>query len=164
MTWRNLHTLDLQLETTPTSGEEPTQSLVVRFSEGVTVTEAISGSRELGVSQPFTPANTLTLFDSTGETGTGVVGDPVVLESEVAALDLAQSQLHSDEPDGKPVALTLALRFKPQAAGQTYTVSLLASNDAGAVQEVDNVGTLAVGPFSVLLPVITRTVGLLEQK
>lgn len=156
MTWRDLDTVDFLLET------DQEQPLVVRFSEGVTVTEGVSDTEEFGdlgdvvPSQALTPTNLLTLFDATGAVGVGKIGEGVLLESELAVLDLSQSRLETSGPTGQHVTLTLALRLNQPLAGNTFSMTMLASNDNGELQGPDAVGTLAVAPFSVFLPTIAR--------
>lgn len=149
-TWRDLRTIDFQLD----AGEM--QPLIVRFNEGVTFTEVLTDTGEPGVSQEITPTDTLTLFDAGSEVGTGVLGDAAVLEGDNTVLDLAQSRLQTDGPEGKTVTLTLALRFKQPLAGKHYAVTLVATNDAGELQGPESVGELAVGPFSIFLPLVMR--------
>jgi CSLREA domain-containing protein len=150
MTWTDLRTLDLQLDT----GDR--QPVVVRFSQGVTATDELSDTEEIGEQQPLTPRDTLTLFDTDGTAGSGTLGDTTVLEGEGVALDVAQSRLLTDGPNGTTATLTLALRFKQPLRGTVYTMSLLASTDNGDMQGPEQVGTLAVGPFSTLMPLVAR--------
>ncbi|MBC8078643.1 MAG: hypothetical protein H7Y32_21380, partial [Chloroflexales bacterium] len=150
MTWTDLRTVDLQLN----AGEE--QPLVVRFSQGVTATEELGDGGEPGAGQPLAPTDTLTLFDADGAIGTGVLGDLAVLEGEAAALDLAQSRLQADGPAGKNLTLTLALRLKQPLAGKAYAITLLASDDTGALQGPSEAGTLAVGPFTAFVPLVAQ--------
>jgi hypothetical protein len=150
MTWTDLRTIDLQLE----SGE--TQLAVIRFSQGVTVTEEFTDTEDFSVSQAITPTDTLTLYDETGEVGSGAIGASAVLESETVALDLAQSRLQTDGPEGKTVSLELAVRFKQPLSGKTYTATLVATNDAGELQGPDTAGTLTVGPFATFAPLVIR--------
>jgi hypothetical protein len=44
------------------------------------------------------------------------------------------------------VGLTLELRFKPQAAGRSYAVEVLATDDAGAATGFVGAGTVTVLP------------------
>ena len=150
MTWTNLRTIDLQLE----AGEE--QPVVVRFSQGVTATVELSETGELGVDQALDPADTLTLFEGGSVVGTGAFGDDAVLEGDMAALDLAQSRLATDGPAGKTVMLTLALRLKQPLASRVFAVTLVASDDGGAMQGPNEAGALAVGPFRILLPLVVQ--------
>lgn len=150
MTWRELNTVDFLLE----GAEE--QPLVVRFSEGVTETEETDAQGEVVITQAVTPTNLLTLFAATGEIAVGEIGQERLLESELATLDLAQSQLVTNGPDGQSLTLILALRFNQPLAGKTFAITMLASNDNGELQDPAMVGTLAVGPFALYLPTIAR--------
>lgn len=150
MTWTDLRTVDFQLD----AGEE--QPLVVRFSQGVTATNELGEAGEPGLGQQATTLDTLSLFDASGEVGTGDIGANAVLESAAAALDLAQSRLASDGPGGKTMTLTIALRLKRPLAGKVYSASLVATDDAGDIQGPDTVGALAVGPFQAFVPLVRQ--------
>jgi hypothetical protein len=82
----------------------------------------------------------------------GEPGQARVLESDLAALDLAHSHVQGSGPDGKDVTLALAVRLKDAAAGQVYAVTLLASEDTGALQGPNNAAMLVVGPFRTFVP------------
>jgi hypothetical protein len=137
--WRDLSTVDLQLR------HQETMPLWVRLTEGLTKTQGISMT------------NGLALYDSDGTlAGVGEPGQARVLESDRALVDLAHSQVQGSGPEGKDVRLTLAVRLKDAAAGKVYTVTLLASDDAGALQGPNNAGTLTVGPFRMFVPLTLR--------
>lgn len=138
--WRDLSQVDLQLR------QEEVMPLWVRFTEGVTQTAGISTT------------NSLTLYNSDGTAaGAGLLGDMTLLESDTALLDLGQSRVQGSGPDGQAVTLTLAIRLKEATAGKTYTVTLLASSDDGTQQGPNEAGVLTVGPFRLLLPLITHS-------
>lgn len=142
--WRDLATVDLQLSATG-EDEEALQPLLLRFTEGVTTSAEI------------TLTNGLLLFNSDGSlAGLGEPSSAGVIESDLALLDLAQSRITGSGEAGQSVTLTVALRFKPEAAGHVYTASLMAVDDAGVAQGPDPVGTVAVGPFNLYLPVVER--------
>jgi hypothetical protein len=137
--WRDLNTVDVQLR------QDETMPLWMRFTEGLTETAGI------------TATNGLVLYNSDGSVaGVGEPGQALVLESDTAALDLAQSRVLGSGPQGKDVALTLAVRLKQPAAGRVYAVTLLASDDGGTLQGPNEAGTLAVGPFTTFLPLAVR--------
>jgi hypothetical protein len=137
--WRELNTVDVQLR----HGEA--MPLWVRFSEGLTETLGISVT------------NGLTLYNSDGTlAGVGEVGEALILESDTAALDLAQSHVQGSGPQGRDVTLTLAVRLREPTAGKLYAVTLLASEDSGEMQGPNEAGTLAVGPFTTFLPLALR--------
>ncbi|MCE7986692.1 MAG: CSLREA domain-containing protein [Caldilinea sp. CFX5] len=142
--WRDLATVDLQL-TAPDAEGETRQPLWLRFTEGVTTSAGL------------TLTNGLMLFDSDGNlAGLGEPGSNGVIESDLALVDLAQSRVAGSGEAGQSVALTVAVRFKAAAAGQVYTAALLAVDDAGVAQGPDAVGTVAVGPFSLFLPLVEQ--------
>ena len=123
--------------------------LVVRFSEGVTTTSALSSTTTI--------TDGLLLLDSSGAVaGAGQVGSSGVLESDMATLDLAKSRFQPQGPNPQTVTLTLALRLKDAAAGKRYSVELLATQDDGTMQGPEPMGTLVVGPFSTFLPLAVR--------
>jgi CSLREA domain-containing protein len=118
--WRTLDTLELRFL------DDRGTALWVRFQE-------IAGSP--GFFSVVDPRN-----DNVGPAF--APGSPNRLESEFAALYLAASSV--DGPPGPKVTLTLTLGFKPHAAGRTYDVLVLATNDAGEVQGFHRAGTVAV--------------------
>ncbi len=162
MTWRDLHTMDLQLETAET------QVVVIRFSEGVTSTKELTDTdgfmvdSELSLTDGLTssvtatPTHRLTLFDGMSEVGSDAIGVNRLLEGEVAALDLLQSRMETEGAEGKTVTLILVLRLNQPLAGSTLAATVIASDDAGNQQGPEPVGTVAVGPFDVYMPVISR--------
>ncbi|MFN8442813.1 MAG: choice-of-anchor Q domain-containing protein [Caldilineaceae bacterium] len=138
--WRDLNQVDVQLR------HEEEMPLWVRFTEGVTETAGISTT------------NGLALYNSDGSlAGVGMPGELTLLESDLATLDLAQSHVQGSGPDGKEVSLTLAVSLKDAAANRVYTVTLLANSDDGTQQGPNDAGTLAVGPFRLLLPLIVAS-------
>jgi hypothetical protein len=50
------------------------------------------------------------------------------------------------------VTLTLAVRLKDATAGKVYAVTLLATEDTGALQGPNKAATLVVGPFRTFVP------------
>jgi hypothetical protein len=90
--------------------------------------------------------NTLSLFNEASGTFQPVMapGDPARLETPWAALHLAGSEVHGSGPTGQSVTLTLALSFKPPAAGGTYIAEVLAANDIGGQQGWETAGALTV--------------------
>lgn len=150
MTWQDLRTVDLQFN----HGEE--QPVLVRFSQSVTSTADLTDTVDLGVSQIVTPTDMLTLFDAGTEAGTGTFGTGLLIEGTQAALDLGQSRLESDGPQGQTVTVTLALGIKQPLAGKTFAVSMIATDDNGALQGPEAVGTLSVEPFTTFVPLVAR--------
>jgi hypothetical protein len=65
---------------------------------------------------------------------------------DAVTLFLKHSEVIGSGPTGPSVLLNLHLRFKPQAAGRTFTVEVLARDDAGNVQDWDVAGTITVVP------------------
>ncbi|MDQ3249305.1 MAG: hypothetical protein M3Q45_08865 [Chloroflexota bacterium] len=154
MTWHDLHTVALELIADNAQGEA-VRPLLLRFTESVTTTAARLSSADLSVTERIT--NGLTLFNSDGSVaGVGMAGSSGVLESDRVVIDLAQSSVQGSGLDEQSVMLTLALRFKPTAAGRVYATRLMTSDDGGVIQGPEGVGTFAAGPFSLFLPTITR--------
>ena len=61
--------------------------------------------------------------------------------------DIERSILRACAPSGGHDALTLELSFKPQAAGRTFQVEVLATGPEGFEQlEIEPAGTLTVTP------------------
>jgi CSLREA domain-containing protein len=94
-------------------------------------------------------SNTFRLFDEqSGEFGDGVSpGSHKRLENEFAELDLENTRVVTGGPLARDATLVLALRFKPKAAGHTFTdyrVQVLATDDLGNQQGFDHAGTLRV--------------------
>jgi hypothetical protein len=118
--WRSLDTLQLRIR----DGEDVI--LWVRFDEE-------TGS-----------PGTLSLVDpKSGQVGSAhAPGSANRLQTEAATVHLVDSAV--DGPPEPRVTLTLALSFKPQAAGRTYTVEVLATDDSGVQQGFDPAGTLTV--------------------
>jgi hypothetical protein len=90
--------------------------------------------------------NSFRLLDPrTGQFGrAGSPGSHGMLETPVAALDLADSTVTGSGPDGQAVTLTLRLRLKPHAPAGAYRVELLATDDRGNAQGFEPAGTLRV--------------------
>jgi len=65
------------------------------------------------------------------------------LETSAATLYLRDSRVQGSGPTGPSVILTLDLSFKPRAAGRTYLVEVLATDDAGT-EQIESAGTLTV--------------------
>jgi hypothetical protein len=65
------------------------------------------------------------------------------LQSSGATLHLRESSVQGSGPTGPSVTLTLDLSFKPQAAGRTFLVEVLAIDDAGH-EPIEPAGTLTV--------------------
>lgn len=88
--------------------------------------------------------NTFSLFnEATGDFGPGFLpGSPNRLQTPFATLYLAESAV--DGPPGLQVTLTLVVSFKPRAAGRTYDVEVLATDDAGNQQGFTLKGELSV--------------------
>jgi hypothetical protein len=73
-----------------------------------------------------------------------VPGRRGVLRSRGATLDLAHSAVVGSGPEGRSVALELALRLGPAAAGQTLRVEVAATDHHGNSQGFEPAGTLRV--------------------
>ena len=118
--WRSLDTLQLRL----VDGGET--ALWVRFDEvaGTPGLFSVVNSTNAKVGPGFAP------------------GRHNRLEGELASVDLAESAV--DGAPGRRVTLTLALGFKPLAAGHTYDVLVAATDDAGEVQGFHRAGTITV--------------------
>jgi hypothetical protein len=127
--WRDLNTLDLRLR----DGDDI--PVWVRFTEGVT--------------------STFSLLDSTGNLlGTGLPGEPIVLENTTARFDLEHSSFQGTGPTGPSVTVKFAVSVKPVASARTYSIELLATDDFDNAQGPDRVGTWTIfGPYKVYLPV-----------
>ena len=135
--WRELAHVDVRLRDATRRG--PGSPLWVRFTERAGTT------------------STLSLLDANGTPiATGVPGDRRVLQSSTAALHLAESSVTGSGPEGTTVTMSLSVSFKGAAAGRVYDVELLARDDDGTTQGPEVAGTLAVGPFRNLLPLIQQ--------
>ena len=89
------------------------------------------------------PNNTLSLCDSTDSCGPGVLpGSPVVLETESAALHLADSTVVGSGPTGTSVTVNLAVSFK-NACGSSIE-ELAATDDFGHQDDFVVAGELKV--------------------
>jgi hypothetical protein len=123
--WRSLDTLELRL----LDGAEVI--LWVRFAE------AADPPGSLGT---FSLVN-----ERTGQEGPRFApGSRNRLQTNAATVYLDGSAAHG--PPGSTVGLTLELSFKPQAAGRSYAVEVLATDDAGAGTGFVEAGTLTVLP------------------
>jgi hypothetical protein len=67
--------------------------------------------------------------------------------SASATLNLHDSRVQGSGPTGPSVTLTLDVSFKPPAAGLSYLVEVLATDDAGH-EQIQPAGTLTVVPPS----------------
>lgn len=90
--------------------------------------------------------NTFSAFNPRiGQFGVAVQpGSHARFESSESALVLDDTQVVGSGPTGPSVRLDLALRFKPEAAGRTFTVEVKASDDEDDVQGWDVVGQIIV--------------------
>jgi CSLREA domain-containing protein len=66
------------------------------------------------------------------------------LETSAATVYLQGTQVAPNVPDPSSVALTFDVSFKPQAAGRTYNVEIIATDDSGRRQGPELAGTLEV--------------------
>jgi hypothetical protein len=130
--WRDLNTLDVRLH------RADGIPLWVRFTEGLT--------------------STFSILDANGNTlGTGLGGQPGVLESATGRLDLAHSGFTGTGPNGMTVTVRFAVSLKPSATLGTYSIELIATDDFSNTQGPERAGTWTVlGPRNVFLPVIVR--------
>src|SRR5205814_9963954 len=79
----------------------------------------------------------------TGKSGrTFAPGNARELKSGAATLYLAKTSVHG--PPGRRVTIGLTISFKGSAAGHTYDVEVLATDDTGAIQGFQRAGTVAV--------------------
>jgi len=90
--------------------------------------------------------NTFSEFNAhIGEFGAAVQpGGRARFESPELAFLLDDTEVVGSGPTGASVRLNLALRFKPQASGRTFSVEVKASDDEGDVQGWDLVGIIIV--------------------
>jgi CSLREA domain-containing protein len=94
-------------------------------------------------------SNTFSVFDEKrGRFGPGFLpGSHHHLKGEEATLELDQTSVLTSGPEGRDVTLTLAVTFRPKAAGhdhRDYVVEVLATDDFGNTQGFDQAGTLEV--------------------
>jgi CSLREA domain-containing protein len=89
-------------------------------------------------------AGTLALVDpATGTAGSGAApGSAVVLDTDLAALDLERSTIESSGSDGPSVTLALSLTFAPEAQGRVFELETLVTDLSGAGQGFDPVGMM----------------------
>jgi hypothetical protein len=71
-------------------------------------------------------------------------GSHARFESSDVALLLGSTEVIGSGPTGPSVTLSLALKFKPEAAGRTFAVEMKATDDFGGVQGWDPVGSITV--------------------
>jgi hypothetical protein len=76
----------------------------------------------------------------------GLPGSSEKFESSAVTMFLKNSEVIGSGPDGPSVQLNLQLNFKPKAAGRTFTVQVLATNDSGIDQGWESVGEITVLP------------------
>jgi hypothetical protein len=91
------------------------------------------------------PENTFSLFKpgSAKFVDTAVAGSAQRLDTPGATLYLRQSGSQGSGPTGQSVTIHYSLSFKPQAAGRTFTVEAVATDDFGNEQG-EEVGALTV--------------------
>lgn len=121
--WRDLDHVEIRI------GNEDETALVARFDEA---------------------AGRLSMLDgATGELIGGVVpGEAGTLETDTVILDVAGSMMRGSGPTGPSVTLTLAVAFKPEAAGRGYRVDIRAVDDTGAEQSETGVGAVYIAALS----------------
>ncbi len=71
-------------------------------------------------------------------------GSPEVLKTAGARLYLGQSSIVASGPDSPSVTLNLDISFEPPAAGRTFTVEALATDDLGHRQDFEPGGSVTV--------------------
>ncbi|HYN87026.1 MAG TPA: choice-of-anchor Q domain-containing protein, partial [Ardenticatenaceae bacterium] len=136
--WRLLDNLDLRFA----AGDEVI--LWVRYSEGFDPATA-------------TDTSTFSLLDAEGEViATGRAGEDAVFETEWGALHLEQSSFQGTGAEGPDVTVHFAVSFAEEAAGRFYDLEVIASDDEGAIQGADEMGTWGVSPFHLYLPLVER--------
>jgi len=119
--WRVLDTLQLRFV------DEQGAAIRLRFDE-------VAGS-----------PGTFRLVDDRGKAGPAFTpGSRNRLETDAATVYLAGSSVIG--PPGSQVTLSLDLSFKPHAAGHTYDVEVLATDDTGQSQGFSRAGYLTVLP------------------
>ncbi|MBA3531455.1 MAG: hypothetical protein H0T73_05985, partial [Ardenticatenales bacterium] len=102
--WRALETLELRLR------DAQGVALWVRFTEGVTSTGSMTST--LGY---------FSLLDEMGQVvASGLPGQPLVLETESAALHLAESTVSGTGAEGPAVTVGFTVSFKPPANNRRY--------------------------------------------
>ena len=80
----------------------------------------------------------------TGETGPAFVpGRPNVLATALGTLHLEGRSIEASGPESSTVTVTLEVSLKPQAAGRTYDVDVVATDDLDNIQ-AEGAGTLQV--------------------
>jgi hypothetical protein len=118
--WRSLDTLQLRFL------DDHQTALWIRFQE-----------------IPGTPGLFSLVDPDTGHAGPGFApGSHHQLKGDTARLHLAKTSV--DGPPGSRVTLRLNISFKGHAAGHTYDVEMLATDDTGATQGFHRAGTVAV--------------------
>jgi len=88
--------------------------------------------------------------------GTGEPLSDTLLETNLGALHLAQSQFAAAGPDAPSVTVTFTISFKGPAADRNYAIELLASDDFGNQQGPEPGGTFEVTLLRLYLPLIQR--------
>ena len=96
------------------------------------------------------------LHDPATDTFVSVGEGATLLETALATLDLTRSQVIGSGPEGRAVRVIFAVQPKSGLAGDLYQIELLASDDNGNSQGFDPAGEVAIGPFSLWLPVVTK--------
>ncbi len=118
--WRDLQDLDLRLR------DAAEIVLWVRFTEGL-------------------PDSVFSLLNADGSVAdTGLPGENRLLENNSARLYLDQSSFVGAGPDDPDVTVNFGVSLKAPAAGRTYTIELVASEDSGDLQGPDIGGSWTV--------------------
>ena len=91
-------------------------------------------------------ANAFSLLNSAADKFLNIAeaGSPARLESPLTTLHLKKST--GGGLPGQTVTIDFSLSFKPQAAGQTFSVEAFAIDDDGNQQGFESVGSIAVSP------------------
>ncbi|MFY9577907.1 MAG: right-handed parallel beta-helix repeat-containing protein [Gaiellaceae bacterium] len=118
--WRSLDTLQLRFF------DDEQTALWLRFQE-----------------VPGSPGTFSVVDPESGRPGPSFApGRPNKLESNAATVYLSDTSV--DGPPGNRVTLQVTLGFKPKAAGHSYDVQVLATDDTGETQGFHRAGTIAV--------------------
>jgi hypothetical protein len=90
-------------------------------------------------------SNSFCLVNDNGTCGqSGAPGSAQLLDSPIATLNLGATGVQGSGPTGQSVTLKVALSFKPQAAGETYTLDAGATDDDGRHDDFKHAGTLKI--------------------